>query len=175
MAIEITPERKESTVSQKILFVFSAIFLAVSIGLYFYFNNFIIPQKIAELSKTTSTLAALTDNDLATKETELRTARDYIADFKILYENNPKSSAFFTAFQKWAHPKVTYSSFALNVNGKTLTLHGTTSNFQNVMQQIALLNNESTISSFDIENVQMSQDGGVSFDLSVTLKPDIFN
>jgi hypothetical protein len=174
MAIEITPERKESTTSQKILLVFSIIFLVASIAAYFYLNNFAIPKKAAEMSRTTSALAALTDNDLAKKETELRTARDYIADFKILYENNPKSSAFFTAFQKWAHPKVSYSTFTLDVDGKKVTLHGTTSNFQNVMQQLALLKNESTIDSFDIENVQMDQSGGVSFDLSVTLKADIF-
>jgi hypothetical protein len=174
MAIEITPERKESTVGQKILLIFSIVFLAVAIGSYFYFNNFAIPQKVTELSKATSALAALTDKDLATKEADLRTAKDYIADFKILYENNPKSSAFFSAFQRWAHPKITYSGFALDVANKKATLHGTTSNFQNVMQQIALLNSETTIGSFDIENVQLSQTGGVSFDLSMTLKSDIF-
>lgn len=174
MAIEIEPERKETYIFQKILALAAGLFLIFSIAAYFYLNNYLLPQKNAELSRARSSLSSLTDSTMDTKEAEIKQAQQYISDFKILYNNNPKVSKFFTSFEVWANPNITYSSFSLDVDNKKVSLHGNANGFQNIMQQIASIQNESTVSSYNMSNVQMSGTGPVTFDLEVVLKPSVF-
>jgi hypothetical protein len=120
-----------------------------------------------------SELANLAGSDVKAKEEELALAGKYIADFKILYENNPKVSGFFTSFSRWTHPKVSYSGFTFDVPTRKVTMAGTTNGFQNIMQQIAILKKESTIESYVISNVNLSGTGSVTFNLDVILKPEV--
>ncbi len=174
MAIEIEPEKKQGSSGNNILLAASIVFLVLSFGSYFYLNNFAIPRKTAQINNATATLASMSTEDIQAKENELTLAQKYINDFKILYENNPKTSKFFDSFQKWAHPKVVYSGLSLDVGNKKVTIKGTTDGFQSVMQQIALIQNEPSIQSFDISNIALGEQGGVTFDLSVILKPELF-
>ncbi len=172
MAIEIEPEKKQSSSGNNILLIASIVFLVLSFGFYFYLNNFAIPQKTSQINKANAALASMSSGDIKAKEEELTLAQKYINDFKILYDNNPKVSKFFDSFQRWAHPNVVYSSFSLDVDNKKVTTKGTTDGFQSIMQQIALIQNEPSIQSFDISNIALAEQGGVTFDLSIVLKPD---
>jgi len=172
MAIEIAPVKKDKSSKENIALLFSVIILALCFGLYFYFSQMLLPQKENETINLNSQLTAMGQEDIRTKEAELAAAAVYINDFKILFENNPKASNFFGTFQKWAHPKVVYSGFSFDVSGK-ITMAGKTSGFQNVMQQIALLNQEGTIQSYQISNVGMAENGGVTFSLDLVLKPEV--
>jgi hypothetical protein len=173
MAIEIAPVRKETDLRENLILVLSVIVFLISLGVYFYFNNIILSQKKAELVAVNSEYTTLAGSDVRVKESELALASKYIGDFKILLENNPKVSNFFVAFQKWTHPKVVYSGFIFDVTSRKITVSGSTSGFQNIMQQIAILNIESTIESYQISNVQLAEDNSVSFNLELTIKPEV--
>jgi hypothetical protein len=172
MAIEIAPVKKESFNKESVALLFSILILAASFGLYFYLSKVLLAQKEQETINLNSQLSSLGQEDIKTKEAELALAGVYINDFKILFENNPKASNFFGTFQKWAHPKVVYAGFNFDTTGK-ISMAGTTSGFQNVMQQLALLKKEETIESYQISNVAMTETGGVTFNLSLVLKPEV--
>lgn len=172
MAIEIAPVKKETSLKENLVLLLAIFVLLVSSGVYFYLNNIAI-QKQNKLGQLNNELASLAGSDVKAKEDELAVAGKYIADFKILFENNPKVSGFFTSFSKWTHPKVSYSGFTFDVPTRKVTMAGTTSGFQNIMQQIAILKKESTIESYEISNVNLSETGAVTFNLDVVLKPEV--
>lgn len=173
MAIEIEPVKKEAGGKESILLVFSILVLLAVFGAYFYFSQMVLPQKKAELATLNNQLAALGQEDVTAKEAELALAGKYISDFKILFENNPKASTFFSDFQQWAHPKIVYSGFNLDIASGKIGMAGGTSGFQNVMQQIAILDQEKTVENYKISNIGMSESGGVTFNLEIVLKPEV--
>jgi len=173
MAIEIAPIKKETDLRENLILVFSIIVFLISLGVYFYLNNVILSQNKAKLLTTTNEYNTLAGSDVRVKESELSLAGKYIGDFKVLFENNPKVSNFFISFQKWTHPKVVYSGFIFDISSRRVTMSGSTSGFQNVMQQIAILNIESTIESYQISNVALAQDNSVNFNLELTVKAEV--
>jgi len=173
MAIEIEPVKKRTSIKENLALIFSVLVLLICFGLYFYFSQVVLAQKQSEASRLSAELASLGQEDVKAKEDELALAGKYISDFKILLENNPKPLAFFTAFQKWAHPKIIYSGFIFDISARKVTMAGNTTGFQNVMQQIAVLDKETTIESYQISNIGLSEAGGVMFSLDVFLKPEI--
>jgi hypothetical protein len=173
MAIEIAPQKKENHLKENLFLVFSAIVFLIVLGIYFYFNDIVLAQKQTELNSLNSEYSALAGSDVKAKEDELILVGKYIGDFKILFENNPKVSGFFTSFPKWIHPKVVCSGFSFDVASGKVTMSASTSGFQNVMQQIAILKAESTIESYEISNVSLAEDGSVVFNLDVMIKPEV--
>jgi hypothetical protein len=172
MAIEIAPVKKDTGLKENLILLLAIFVLLISSGLYFYLNNLFV-QKQSELALTNNELTSLAGSDVKAKEDELAIAGKYIADFKILFENNPKVSGFFTSFSRWTHPKVSYSGFTFDVPSRKVTMSGATSGFQNIMQQIAILKKETTIESYEISNVNLAETGAVSFNLDVVLKPEV--
>lgn len=173
MAIEIEPVKKNISPRENAILLLSILILVVCFGIYFYFSQFVFPQKEAEALTLTSQLASMGQEDVKAKESELALAGVFIGDFKILLENNPKTSKFFDVLQEWVHPKIVYSDLNFDVSARKAAMSGQTSGFQNTMQQIALLRQEQTIESYQISNVSLSETGQVSFDLEVILKPEV--
>jgi len=173
MAIEIEPVKKDNAGKEGIALVFSILILLASFGAYFYFAQMVLPQKKAEAATLNNELATLGQDDVASKEAELAQAGKEISDFKILFENNPKASIFFSSLQQWTHPRVAYSGLSFDIPTRKITMSGTTNGFQNVMQQIALLDQEKTIESYQISNVALAENGAVTFNLDLTVKPEV--
>jgi len=177
MAIEIAPEKKESNIGQYLLLMISSVILLVAFAVYFYYSAMAIPAKAAEIIKLNGDLNAAGGNDIVKKEEQLLLAKKYIDDFKVLYQNNPKSSQFFESFQRWSHPRVVYSGFSFDIVAKKVTVSGNTAGFENVMEQIAILNKElgtkQAIEDYTISNIALAEMGGVSFNLDITLSPQL--
>jgi hypothetical protein len=169
MAIEIESVKKGGSGKENIALVFSILVLLASFGFYFYYSQVVLSQKKVEVSNLNSELANLGQEDIASKEAELALAGKEINDFKVLFQNNPKASAFFVVFQEWVHPKVSYSGFNFDIALRKISMSGTTSGFQNVMQQIAILDQEDTIDGYQISNVALSESGAVTFDLDLII------
>jgi len=172
MAIEIAPVKKETDLKENLILIFAIIILLVFSGIYFYLNSVFI-QKQSDLNTLNNQLSGLAGSDVKAKEDELAIAGKYIADFKILFENNPKVSGFFSSFSRWTHPKVSYTGFTFDVPTRKVSMSGKTNGFQNIMQQIAILKKETTIESYEISNVNLASDGSVTFNLDVVLKPEV--
>jgi hypothetical protein len=173
MAIEIKHEKKNTSLWQDIFLVFSLVLIIISFGIYIYYANIVVPEKEKTLRELNTTFGSLTEADLKQKETELTTAYTLIEDFKVLLNNNPKTSKFFEAFPTWAHPKISFSGFNLNVQARTITMSGSTKSFRNVMEQIAILEREATVESFDIANINLADTGEITLDFNIILNPDL--
>lgn len=174
MAIEIAPVKKETSFKGIFVLIFSIFILLICFGVYFYFFQMVLPGKNLEVNNLNTELSSLERTDIASKEAELVLAEKYISDFKILFEGNPKTSTFFSVFQKWAHPKTVYSDFSFDTEERIISMSGRTSGFQNVMQQIAILDRETTVESYEVSSVGLAESGGVTFKLDLILKPEIF-
>jgi len=174
MAIEIAPVKKDTGLKETLILIAAIIILLISSGTYFYLNS-VAAQKDNELGQASNELATLAGADVKAKEDELKLAGKDIADFKVLFENNPKASGFFTSFPRWTHPRVSYSGFTFDIPTRKVTMAGTTNGFQNIMQQIAILKKETAVSieSYEISNVNLSETGLVTFNLDVILKPEV--
>lgn len=176
MAIELKEEKKYSETDifwGNALMAVSILFLLISLSMFAYFKFFLISQKTDELTKASAALAALADPEIVSKENELKTAQQDIGDFKLLYENNLKLSKFFDAFQLWAHPKITYTEFNLDVPSRKATMVGLADGFQSIIQQMAIIKSEQSVESFVVSDVALAESGGVSFNLEVVLKADL--
>jgi|WetSurMetagenome_2_1015567.scaffolds.fasta_scaffold274996_2 hypothetical protein len=173
MAIEIEPEKKEGAGKESITLVFSILILIAVFGAYYYYSQMVLGQKKAEVATLSAEMASLGQENIKDKEAELTLAGKYIGDFKVLFENNPKASTFFGVFQKWAQPKITYSSFTFDLASRKISMTGKTKGFQNVMQQIAILDQEATVESYEISNVALAESGEVAFNLNLVVKPEV--
>lgn len=173
MAIEISPVKKETSSKGIFVLIFSIVVLLICFGVYFYFSQMVLPPKKSEVNKLNTDLVSINRTDIALKEAEIDTAAKYIGDFKILLGGNPKASVFFGVFQEWAHPRIVYSDFSFDIIERVISMKGRTNGFQNVMQQIAALDKENTVESYEVTNVGLAESGGVTFDLDLILKPEI--
>ena len=173
MAIEIEPIKKETHLKENLILVFSAIVFLISLAIYFYFNSVVLVQKQVDLNNSNNEYNALASEDVKVKESKLALAGKYIGDFKILFESRPNVYDFFIAFQSWAHPKVVYSGFTFDVPSRKVTMSGSTSGFQNIIQQMAILKVEPTIESYEISNINLGETGEVTFNLDIVIKPEV--
>ncbi|MFA5431648.1 MAG: hypothetical protein WC319_02045 [Candidatus Paceibacterota bacterium] len=172
MAIEIVPEKKENHIIENIVLIFSVVVFLISLGSFFYFNS-ILTQKKAELVSLTNQLNSLTKPDMQEKVATLEEAGKYIADFKTLFQGNPNVNGFFLAFQSWTHPKVVYSGFTFDVTSRKATMVGSTVGFQNIMQQLAILKAEKTFESYEVSNINLGENGEITFNLNLVTKADV--
>lgn len=175
MAIELKDkEREEDSFSKKVVFFIAFLLLAFSIFSYFFIDKVILVKNSAKINDLNSQLSLQKSQELIEIEVRAKQAEILIGDYKILFDERARVSNFFKTFESWAHPEISYSSFSLSVKTRTATMKGLTSYFGPIIQQMDILKNQELVESYTVSNVNMADSGGVTFDLSITLKPDLF-
>jgi hypothetical protein len=174
MAIELKEDQEEKSLPRKIAFVIALfLLLFASLG-YVYLKYIAIVRNEARITELGQALSSQKSIDLIQMETEAFAVEKMIGDYKILFENRSKTSAFFNNFEAWAHPQISYSAFNLNIDTRTITMKGTTSYFGPIIQQMDIFKNQPMVENYLVSNVKLADSGGVVFDLSLTVKPELF-
>jgi len=176
MAIEITPaEETKKEGWQNILFIISIVLLIIAVGGFLALKFYFLAGINKEISEADAKISQTGTEEERQMRDELQTAQWEINDFKILRGNSPKVSNFFPYFESIVHPNVYFATFSLNAADNQVNLSGYADSFQTLIQQIHILQNRSDfIEKFDISNIGMAEQGGVRFDLLLTLRPSIF-
>ena len=174
MVIQIIPKQQEKSLSlENILFYFSVVLLLVVLASYFILNNF-LQKTEKDIQLLDEKLAASSASPEAALEREVLNYQKKINDFSSLLASHKYSSQVFFLIESVTHPKVTFSSFALNVGGQSIALPGVTDSFQTLDQQLFILKNEKLIKNVELSGISFAKDGKISFDLNLVLDPQIF-
>ena len=153
-----------------ILFYVSLLFLVLSITSYFVLNHFLEKShaNVAELNQVLETLES--SENLSLRE-EVLGHQKRIKDFSYLMSGHLKSSNVFTFLEQACHPRVRFDKFDLDSRKATLKVSGTTQSFETLGQQLIILRKEALVENVTLSRLSMGRGGGVSFDLSISLKP----
>lgn len=174
MAIEISPREEKQPLWQTAIFVFSLVLFLLCAGAYAALNFYLIPRGEESLKSLESELAIQGTQEQKEMKKEVLLAAGQVNDFEILYRNRLKATNLFEFLQECTHPKVSFSSFSLNLASSTASLSGQTNSFESLIQQIKILRDQQYIKSFEVSNIALAKVGGVSFNLSLTLESTIF-
>ncbi len=173
MAIELNEKQESNSITKKLVFLFALLFLLFfSIG-YIFLKYVIIVKnevRITELQNDLNSQKSLEIIEMENKATEAETL---VGDYKILFEERANIVNFFIAFESWAHPQIYYSSFVFDVETRTATMKGSVNSFGPIIQQMDVFQNQQLVESFLVSNVKLAEAGGVIFDLSLTIQPDL--
>jgi len=174
MAIELNEKQEGQSIGRKIVFAMSLFLLICSAGGYAYLKYVAITNSETRIQELNQEINSQKTNELILMENNAIQVETTVNDFKILFNERPKTSNFFLNFQSWAHPQITYSNFALDSESRQVTMKGSTSYFGPILQQIDILKAQNLVEGYLISNVKLADVGGVTFDLSLTLKPELF-
>jgi len=154
------------------LFYVSLIFLFLSITGYFVLNNSIknSQEKIQVLRETQ--LKNKTAEKTALEKEILKYDRK-IDNLSTLLSQHLVPSGIFELLQNSCHPKVYYSQFSLDANQSTLLLSGITQSFETLDQQFLILKGSDWVQEVKLDQISISKEGKINFNLAVILKPNI--
>jgi hypothetical protein len=174
MAIELKEKQEDQTIGKKIVFAISLLLLICSAAGYAYLKYYALIRTETTIKELSTAINSQKSSDLVQMESNAIQIEKMVNDFKVLFTERPKTSNFFLNFETWAQPQITYSNFSLNSDSRLVTMKGSTSYFGPIVQQIDILKNQTLVEGYLISNVKLAEAGGVTFDLSLTLKPELF-
>ncbi len=172
MAIEIITKPKiKIPKGIIILLVFGVLALLIAVAVYFYINI---------LSNDLKNQIAEKEGNLA-KTDEERNLEEYvnsqqarISNFASLLSAHKKEFNVFMAIEALTHPNVQFLSFNFSIESYEVLLAGKAKSFLVLGQQIAILQKETAIKNLDFSGMSINSEGGVNFNLKITLDTAIF-
>ena len=173
--VEIIPkEPPKLSKGLNFLFYFAIFLLFFSIIGYFVLNNSLknAQEKVAVLGL--DLIKAMSPEKISL-EKEILVSKNKIDNFSYLIEQHLEVSRVFEIIQKNCHPQVRFSKFDLNSEQGKLLVSGQTQSFETLGQQILILREEDLINKVNLETLSMDKEGKISFDLSLSFEPNIFN
>ena len=174
MAIELSSSEKENTSPIiSIVLALSVLIFLVSVSIFAFFYFVISKEQETNIAKIKNDIVNQKGSEDKYNENDLAVIGKEINDYKLLMQARTKNSVFFTAFQTWIHPLVYFTNFNLDSGSGSVTLSGVARDFPALIQQMAILKNQTQIEKYDVSNIVMSQTGGVSFSLSLVAKPEV--
>jgi|LAHU01.1.fsa_nt_gb Tfp pilus assembly protein PilN len=173
MAIELSSTEKEkSSWIVSLVSVLSILIFLVAAGIFAYFYFVVAKQQDQQISQIEAAIAKQKTTS-GYSENDLTKIGKEVNDYKTLMLARSKVSSFFPALEQWIHPQVYFTSFSLDASTRTVTLSGVASNFQPLIQQIAILKNQPLIERYEVSNISMAETGGVTFSLSLTVNSQV--
>jgi cell division protein FtsB len=173
MAIDIGSAKKERPKSKNNLMMILIFVLIIFFVAYFILAFVFMPQKEAEVKRLTTEVATLNTAAVRANISELNIAKIFINDFRVLLDNSPKTSNFLDTFQRWSHPQITYSNIRIESAPRKVSMSGETSTNRNLMEQIAILNNEDSIESYELSSIVIDEVGKTSFNIVLIIRSSL--
>jgi len=180
MSIEISEEKNNLSFDWlfQLLFALSILVFVVSVGAFIYYQFFCIQPNTATLSQLKGDLQNQKPEKERTTEIEAAAIQSYVDDFKALYYQRPMMSKFFSAtgFESWIHPNVYFSSFSIDADSRVVNLKGFATDFKPLIEQLRIIKNMrdsgKAIEQYAVSDIKLAEQGGVSFSLVITVKPE---
>jgi hypothetical protein len=173
MAIEIKT-RAKSRETSPLLIIGVIVCLLVVVGvvgpfIYFYLDINKTKEAIAEKE-----VKALEINQIILeREGELLLMKNKIEQYSDIISNHNSPLNVFTFLEENCLPKVWFSNFQFDVEGKTAILSGHTESFGTLEQQADQLRIQPELVSLDITSVILDEDEEIEFKFSLVFNPSI--
>lgn len=91
---------------------------------------------------------------------------------KTILDRHVISSALFDWLEKNTQANIAFSRFGLNSGNGQLTLSGTARDVADLVQQLQIFQDASSVDRISVGNVTVAQTGGWQFDITLFLKPE---
>lgn len=175
MAIELGEQKRESSSQgNNTILIILVILLILSFGLYFLISFYFIPQKEAQIIEMNEKISTMNRAAVGSNMTKLDEAKRYINDFKVIFENNPKTSNFFVNFNRFLQPNINYSNLKLDSSSRKVSLTGSAQSNSYLMQQISVWENEEFLENYELSNINLKENEEVTFNVVLTFKQSLF-
>jgi Tfp pilus assembly protein PilN len=172
--VEIIPkEAPRPSKGLSALFYFAIFLLFLSAGGYFVLNNF-LQKAESDLSSLKLEVSQIMTPEKTALEQEILTSKGEIDNFSSLVDQHLEPSVIFSIIQRVTHPQVWFTSLDFDPVQKVFEVSGETQSFESLGQQILIMEGEETIDTVDLKTVSISKEGGIEFDMSLSLKADVF-
>lgn len=174
MSIEINEETKISplTVLLQVFFIIALLVFLASSAIFVYYQFVKIPDNTKKLTALFEYLSLQRPQEEKNTETLALAIQNSVDDYKILYKQRSKLNNFFSFFEGWIHPQVYFSSFAVDTATRVVNLKGFSADFKPLIEQLEIIKSESKIERYQVSDIKVSDNGGVSFSLVLTVKPE---
>lgn len=174
MAIDLYTKQEETPIWKKILFIFSIVLTCIIVIIFAYNQFSKIPQNNKVIGDLNSKLSEQGTREQILEKEFVLSAEKKINDFKQIYNAKPVFNVFFDKFEAWVYPRIFFSSSSINVGSAEVILEGETDSLQSVMQEMILLDAQTDILSYTVSNINIEDNGKVTFDLTLNVKPELF-
>jgi hypothetical protein len=172
MAIEIIPRPKvELPVWVIIIFVACAVLILGLGGSYFYFEQG--SRKLTRQIEEKEMAIVKTPEEIILEESVLSKERKINA-FAGLLSGHNKVANVFAFLESVCHPQVWFSDFNFSSGQNSVTVKGKAASFVVLGQQISILKNEQILKNVTLSDLSMSEEGGITFSIQLTLDPQIY-
>lgn len=174
MAIELKENQEENSITKKLVFIFAILFLGASLIGYVFLKYVIIVKNEAKITELNQALSSQKSQEIIQLENKAKQVETILGDYQALYRERAIVSNFFTGFEQWAHPQIQYSGFSLDIGSRSATMRGSVNSFGPIIQQMNIFQNQQLVENFLVSNVRLAEAGGVTFDLSLTVRSELF-
>lgn len=177
MAIEIVPKPKKDFKLNVSFFdaLYYIVLFSFFIVLAFYLALVLVDRRLAVKMEEINT--AIIEKDTQ----EVRDLEENIADLKLkvdafsdLAKERRINSSFFSFFSRRCHKKVYFPEIRLNTEESWVELTGNAQDFAALKEQIYIFKQEDLIRNITLSRASIGENGGVIFDISLALDPQVF-
>jgi len=154
------------------LFVFSIVIIVLVFSVYggFWYYKKVLTDNIEEVSQKTLDLENERDKD---EEKKIVGAEKKLENIKDILDSHVFSSKVFSFLEEFSNPQVSFSSFTFNAIGLQVELSGRAASYEVLAKQMVTFQNNSNINKVDVSGIQLSQEGGVEFEMEMGFKQEL--
>jgi hypothetical protein len=170
MAIEITSgENNPLSIIEKIMSIIAIVAILIVIGGFLYLKFFAIPKGEEKINNIVTEINGLKNQGTGINAVSIGTE---IRDYKVLLASRATASQFFETLEKWVHPQIYFDNISLDIPTRMVILTGKSKGFQPLIQQLAFFDREKALIEQSSVGSVRSEQGVVSFDLNLVVKPE---
>jgi len=170
----IPKEEPKPSLGLDILLVFSLLLLIAAIAGYVVFYKLIADGKLV-LEDLNRRITQENTAERVALKTEMIEMKRKIDDFGYLVNQHLKIDQVFEIIQTNTHPQVWFTQFELDPRSRIVKLIGETQSFATVGQQVSFFQKVDKINQVNLDEVSLTKEGKISFKLSLSFKPEVFN
>lgn len=177
MAIEIIPKTKtkpEKELSLPDIFFYLFLVLFVILLLAYAGLEYSWRKGEKHLEELKENIAQKQAAEINVLEKEILEAKKKIDDFSSLVEFYPKTSRFFEFLETVCHKEVFFSDIDVNTEETSAIISGKAENFRILGEQLLILKKEKLIKKAELNRLFIAKEGGVDFEIVLSLDPKVF-
>lgn len=173
--INLVPEgfrQKKEKTSKKLVVIPLVLIIATAIVCAGFFSY----------KKTLSNRSSNLDNEIGQinqkisqkLDTEVISFQKHLNNLKKMLDDHIYCSNVFSLIERKTVPTVSFESFNGDISSKNIQLKGKAISFSSLAKQVVAFKESEEISKVDFSSANIGTDGGISFDISLFLKQEIF-
>jgi len=174
MVQELIPKEKIK-VPPLISFLFRlSLVLLIILGLCYFGLKMSISSLKSQIEETKVKIDKIKAEEDRETERQVLNYERKIEDFSKLFSKHKITSYFFDLLRESTHPKVRFSELTLDTETASLFLMGETENFKTLGEQVLCFQRNKFVKGLDLSNLSLRKEGGVNFNIDLSLNPKIF-